>query len=260
MTGQAQLQVREKSVQEDNSLRSMNAYVGGDERLEITSREVTTRALEEILASGLRSFHRKAYQLLRNAADAEDAVQEALLAAYTHLDQFKGESQISTWLTSIVLNCARMQLRRRSRQAYVSLDEPIGEIQARSVSEQIADRRPTPEDECRAAELSTRLNHFRAQLSPTLRRTFQLRDIAGLSIRETARILGIPHGTVKARSARARKKLKDLMRRALKPRSRSLPDRFLGFGNSATSYRRSRNGVGPHRPSAQPIFQQETVR
>jgi transposase len=56
------------------------------------------------------------------------------------------------------------------------------------------------------------------RLSPTLRRTFQLRDVDGLSIRETAEILGIPAGTVKAQSARARKKLKQLMQRALQPR------------------------------------------
>jgi hypothetical protein len=50
-------------------------------------------------------------------------VQDALLAAYKHVDQFKGEAQMSTWLTVIVTNCARMQLRRRPRQAHLSLDE-----------------------------------------------------------------------------------------------------------------------------------------
>jgi RNA polymerase sigma-70 factor, ECF subfamily len=228
------------SVQEDDSLRSTNAFVGGDERPGISGRERTIQALEQISANGLRPFYRKAFQLLGNATDAEDAVQEALLAAYTHLDQFKGESQISTWLTTIVLNCARIQLRRRSRQFYVSLDEPIGEAPVSSLSERMADRRPTPEDEWGTAELRTRLSHLRAQLSPTLRRTFQLRHVAGLSIRETAQILGIPPGTVKAQSARARQKLRKMMQRALKPRSRSLPDRLFGFGNSAISYRRSR--------------------
>ena len=115
----------------------------------------------------------------------------------------------------------------------VALDEPIGESQTLSLSEQLPDQRPNPEDECRNSELSTRLTHFHGQLSPTLRRTFQLRDVDGLSIRETARILGVPTGTVKARSARARKRLKELMRCALKPRSRSLPDRLFRFANSA---------------------------
>jgi RNA polymerase sigma-70 factor, ECF subfamily len=181
------------------------------------------RGLEKILSSGLPTLYRRAYRLLGNAADAEDAVQDALLAAYTHLDQFKGQSQFGTWLTSIVLNCARLQLRRRQRHVNVPLDESIGETGATSVGDQLVDHRPNPEDQCSDSELSARLTRFHRQLSPTLRRTFQLRDVEGLSIRETARILRMPIGTVKAQSARARQKLKELMRRALGPRSRRLP-------------------------------------
>jgi RNA polymerase sigma-70 factor (ECF subfamily) len=173
------------------------------------------RGLEKILSSGQPTLYRRAYRLLGNAADAEDAVQDALLAAYTHLDQFKGQSQLVTWLTSIVLNCARMQLRRRQRHVDVPLNEPIGETETRSVGERLADHRPSPEDQCSNSELSARLTRFHRQLSPTLRRTFHLRDVEGLSIRETALILGMPTGTVKARSARARQKLKELMRRSL---------------------------------------------
>jgi RNA polymerase sigma-70 factor (ECF subfamily) len=66
---------------------------------------------------------------LGNVADAEDAVQDALLAAYTHLDQFKGQSKMSTWLSAIVHNSARMQLRGRLRHAHIPLDEPIGGVE-----------------------------------------------------------------------------------------------------------------------------------
>jgi RNA polymerase sigma-70 factor (ECF subfamily) len=183
------------------------------------------RALEKILSSGLPTLYRRAYRLLGNTADAEDAVQDALLAAYTHLDQFKGQSQLGTWLTSIVLNCARLQLRRRQRHVIVPLDESIGETETRSVGERIVDHRPSPEDQCRDAELSRRLTRFQSRLSPTLRKTFQLRDIDGRSICETAQILGVPSGTVKAQSARARKKLKELMRYALRPQPRRLQGR-----------------------------------
>jgi len=198
------------------------AYVGADGPLEIPGGEEITQAFGHILSRRLASFYRKAYQILGNQADAEDAVQDALLAAYAHLDQFKGQSEMSTWVTAIVHNCALLQLRKRRRHVYVSLDEPMGELQTLSVSEQLADHRPNPEDECQHSELSTRLAHFYTELSPTLSRTFRLCDIEGLSIRETARILRIPRGTVKARSARARKKIKQLMQRALRPRSRSL--------------------------------------
>jgi RNA polymerase sigma-70 factor (ECF subfamily) len=185
------------------------------------------------MASGLPPLYRRAYRILGNTADAEDAVQDALLAAYTHLDQFRGQSQISTWLTAIVLNCARLQLRRRAKRVQVSLDESTGGPESVSLSERLADHRPNPEDEYRESELSTRLTHLHSQLSPTLRRTFLLRDVDGLSIREAARILGVPTGTVKAQSARARKRLKELMRHALRPQSRRMPNRLLRFANSA---------------------------
>jgi RNA polymerase sigma-70 factor, ECF subfamily len=210
------------SYQEDNRMQSANAGMDAGEHAEIQSKPVASEAFGQILSSGLPSLYRGAYRLLGNAADAEDAVQDALLAAYTHLDQFRGQSKMSTWLASIVHNSARMQLRRQLRHIHVPIDEPIGEIEDRSVSPRLADRRPSPEDECQRIELSSRLTLFQSRLTPTLRKTFQLRDIDGLSIRETARILGVPNGTVKAQSARARKKLTESMRRALRPRTRNL--------------------------------------
>jgi RNA polymerase sigma-70 factor (ECF subfamily) len=209
-----------------------DSYVGADDNRELPCGEEKTQAFEQILSNGLTTFYRRAYRLLGNAADAEDAVQDALLAAYTHLDQFRGQSQISSWLTTIVLNRARLQLRRRTRHVYVPFEESIGEIQTISMVEKIADQRPDPEEECRNSELSTQLSHFNRQLSPTLRRTFQLRVVEGLSIQETARILGVPTGTVKAQSARARQKLRFLMRGSLGPRYRRLPNRLLRFANA----------------------------
>lgn len=213
-------------------MQNSKEYGGTDQHEEIGGEQGAGQQLKQILASGLPPLYRVAYRILGNAADAEDALQDALLAAYTHLDQFRGQAQISTWLTTILLNCARLQLRRRARHIHVSLDGSREELQPVSVSERLADRRPNPEDQYRESELRARLTHLNRQLSPTLRRAFQLRDVDGLSIRETARILGLPTGTVKAQSARARKKLKELMRRSLKPRSRRLPNRLLVFANS----------------------------
>jgi RNA polymerase sigma-70 factor (ECF subfamily) len=200
-------------------MQNTNADFGTNERDEIPSESEASQQLEQILAKGLPPLYRRAYRILGNAADAEDAVQDALLAAYTHLSQFRGQAQISTWLTTIVLNCARLQLRRRAKHIQVSLDESTGELRPVSMAERLADHRPNPEDEYRESELCTRLIYLHGQLSPTLRRAFLLRDVGGLSIRETARILGVPTGTVKAQSARARKRLKELMRRTLRQRS-----------------------------------------
>jgi RNA polymerase sigma-70 factor, ECF subfamily len=203
-------------------MQSAGEVVEAGEFGEVLNGQVASERFGHILSSGMPSLYRGAYRLLGNAADAEDAVQDALLAAYTHLDQFKGQAKMSTWLGAIVHNSARMQLRRRLRHVHISLDEPAGEAEEYHASQLLTDRRPSPEDECRNGELSTRLTHFQNQLTPTLRKTFQLRDIDGLSIRESARILGIPSGTVKAQSARARKKLKQLMRRTLRSQTRSV--------------------------------------
>lgn len=172
----------------------------------------------DILSSGLQSLYRCAYRLLGNKADAEDAVQEALLAAHKHFKQFRGEAQISTWLMSIVINCAKMQLRRCSRHKLMSLDSRIGEDEEYSFSEVLIDERPNPEDECHKSKLQARLMKSVARLSPKLRRTFHLRYVDHLSVCETARVLGVPIGTVKAQTARARAKLLKSLRGALQPR------------------------------------------
>ena len=125
---------------------------------------------------------------------------------------------MSTWLTTIVINAARMQLRRRSRHIHVSLDEPLGDEQEYSLSEQIADEGPSPEDVCRHSELREHVRDLLPQLSAKLRKVFELRELDGLTTREAAVILGVPSGTVKAQLLRARTKLRELMRRSLEAR------------------------------------------
>jgi RNA polymerase sigma-70 factor, ECF subfamily len=163
--------------------------------------------MKEVLSLRLPYFYRCALRILGNAADAEDTVQEALLAAHRHIGQFRGQAQMTTWLTTIVRNCALMQLRTRRRRTHLSFDDPIEGMQPHFVWERIADGRPSPEDFCRKSELTARLRRCVALLSPKLRRTFELRVIDGLSICETARLLGVPRGTVKAQLARARKSI-----------------------------------------------------
>ena len=209
---------------ERNNLPEAVLRAENDQCLEAFDHQIAARTLQDVLSHRLPSFYRCAFRLLGNAADAEDAVQEGLLAAYKHINQFRGQSQISTWLTTIVRNCALMQLRKRPRQIHFPLDEEFGEEQPRFLWEGLADKRPSPEEEFRNSELTARLQKCTALLSPTLRRTFQLRVMDGLSIFETARILGVPHGTVKAQLARARAKIARHMRPVLAP-SRRRPQR-----------------------------------
>ena len=179
------------------------------------SRDKLGREMDDALLRYRSRFCRSAFRYLRNAADAEDAVQDALLSAYKHLSEFRGQARISTWLSAIVINSARMQLRRRSRQPHVPLDEQSPEQESHALCDRLADRGQTPEEACRGAELAEHVHRLLRQLSPTLRRAFQLRELDGLTIRETANVLGVAEGTVKAQLARARTKLRFLMRKSL---------------------------------------------
>jgi RNA polymerase sigma-70 factor, ECF subfamily len=168
--------------------------------------------LTDVIITHSPRFRRIALGHLSSAADAEDAVQDALLSALTHVDQFKGRAKMSTWLTTIVINSARMKLRRRSPQVQVALDEPCSE-QNLSPADMVSDTRPDPEEVYRKRQIAQTLAHATLGLSPILRTTFRLRDVDGLSIRETAQLLGVPTGTVKARLARARMRLRQVIQK-----------------------------------------------
>lgn len=198
-------------------MQEAQEYIGSELPLNLCNAECVDEEMNKIFSRWRASFFKSAYRFLENSADAEDAVQDALLSAYKHIDQFRGDAQMSTWLTAIVSNSARMQLRRRSRQMHVSLDEPIGEEQEYTLSDQLADRRPSPEDECQDSELRARVKNLAMRLSPPLRMAFKLRDLDGLTTSEAARVLGLAEGTVKAQLARARAKLRRLLRRTRDP-------------------------------------------
>jgi RNA polymerase sigma-70 factor, ECF subfamily len=167
--------------------------------------------LTDVITRYLPCLHRMALRRLGNVEDAEDAVQDALLSALTHVGQFRGQAQMSTWLTAILINSVRMKLRQRPRRVHILLDEKDLEDDELSFSQMVPDLRPGPEEICRWWELTDLLFRLMKRLSPTLRRTFQLRAVDGLSIRETANVLRVPEGTAKARIARARARLKQMV-------------------------------------------------
>jgi RNA polymerase sigma-70 factor (ECF subfamily) len=153
-------------------------YLGKlSEGIALDSTKPSLAEMLSVVSHCLPSLYRYAYRLLGNKTDAEDAVQDALLAAFKHLNQFRGDAQLSTWLTTIVIKCARMHLRKRSRYIHVSLDSRIGEDQEYPLSDTLVDHRPNPEDACHRSTLNARLMKSAARLSPTLRRTFHLRFV-----------------------------------------------------------------------------------
>jgi len=174
-----------------------------DEEVVVRVRAGDIQVFEVLMRRYNQRLYRAVRAILQNDADAEDAVQQAYLNAYRHLDQFEGRARFSTWLTRIAVYDALSRRRRtRNKPPGSSDDEQIG----RAVS-----GAPDPERQTYAGELGTLLESALATLPHGYRSVFMLREIDGLDTAETARQLRVSEGAVKTRLHRA----KDLLQRKL---------------------------------------------
>ena len=162
-----------------------------------------------------RRVFRMAKQITQNDDDAEDVLQEAFLKAYTHLDDFQGNSKFYTWIVRIAVNEALMKLRKRRSDRAVPLDEPIDTGEDEVIRE-IAVWDENPEDTYSREELATLLDEAVQSLKPAYRTVFVLRDIEELSIEETAETLNLSISAVKSRLLRARLQLRERLTRLFK--------------------------------------------
>ena len=175
---------------------------------------------EKVVQQGLPQFRRVAMRWLRKPEDAEDAVQDAMLSASRHIAAFDGRARLSTWIMAIVINAVRMQLRRRPRCLFVSLDHAPEDGQS-AISEVLADPRPTPEQTVVHSELCDLAARLTCDLPDAQRAAIRLHQ-HGLSIREAAETLGVPEGTLKAQLARGRAKLVQRFQKAAgRPRTKA---------------------------------------
>jgi RNA polymerase sigma-70 factor, ECF subfamily len=163
-------------------------------------------AFETLVGRYERKILRLAQNITQNREDAEDVMQEAFLKAYEHLSGFQGNSRFYTWLVRIAVNQALMKLRKR-RPNQVSIDEDVNTGED-LIPREIEDWGPSPEDRYKQTELSDILSSQIADLDPSFRIVFQLRDIEELSTEETAEALGLSIPAVKSRLLRARLKLR----------------------------------------------------
>jgi RNA polymerase sigma-70 factor (ECF subfamily) len=152
--------------------------------------------------------YRLGLKMLGNEQDAEDVLQETFIKAFRHLQDFDGRAEISTWLYRIATNEALMVLRRKLPEI-VSVEEPGAGGTEDQEPLQIVDWCCVPEEELMSAEGRAYLDEAIGTLSPALRLVFLLRDIEGLSTRETAEVLSLSETAVKTRLSRARLHLRE---------------------------------------------------
>ncbi len=183
-----------------------------DEHLLVKAASAGSAAAFEELVN---RYEAKIFRLTRNITgnheDAEDAMQDAFLKAYAHLQDFHGDSRFYTWLVRIAANEALMRLRKR-RPNQFSLDEPI-EGEDDLMPRELEDWEPNPEQQYAQTEMQNIVSDVIDGLEPEYRIVFLLRDFEELSTQETADALGISIPAVKSRLLRARLKLREKLNR-----------------------------------------------
>src|SRR5882757_9037123 len=163
-----------------------------------------------------KMFH-VALSRLQNAEDAEDAVQQAFQQAFVHLKSFQGQSRFSTWLTRIAINEALMLLRKR-RPGHLSI-EGHQSVDEENFTLGIKDPAISPEERYGQKEMQNVLSGAINELRPILKTVVNLSGIAELTTGKTAEALGVRVGTVKARTFRARRLLREKIAKRLGARN-----------------------------------------
>lgn len=195
-----------------NPHRLPSAVAKEDEHLLVAAAKAgDSAAFEELVNRYEKKIFRLTMNITRNREDAEDAMQDAFMKAYSHLDRFQEDSRFYTWLVRIAANEALMRLRKR-RPNQLSLDEPI-EGEDDLLPQQIEDWGPSPEQRFAQTEMRDILRNVIEDLQPDFRVVFLLRDVEGLSTEETAEAVGISEAAVKSRLLRARLKLRQKLNR-----------------------------------------------
>ncbi len=159
-------------------------------------------ALFELL---VRRYSQRIYRTMRailNTDDLDDAVQQAFINAYTHLNQFAGRSSVSTWLTRIAINEGRGRLRPARRNWAVAVPEE-------DVRDTVRSDEPNPEEQMMSVELQQAVSAGIDSLPETYRTVLKLRQIDGMSTSDVAKRLGVQTDVVKTRLYRARRIVRD---------------------------------------------------
>jgi len=157
---------------------------------------------------------RVARAILKDDTEAEDALQDAYLDAYRHIDGFRGGSRLATWLTRIVINQALMRLRKHKRDRTVV---PFGDARSdepEQAEPDVADERSaSPPAATLRAEIRRALERRIDELPTAFRTVFVMREVEDMTVEETAECLSVPAATVRTRLFRARALLREALAR-----------------------------------------------
>jgi RNA polymerase sigma-70 factor (ECF subfamily) len=187
------------------------------------------RALARQVASGdrhafdrlMRRHNRRLYRLaraaLRDDAEAEDALQEAYLAAYRSIGQYRGEASLSTWLSRMVLNECFARLRKSKRRQNVVPMEASDDMDTMA-----GDDRDAPDRVVHRSELRALIEKKLDELPEDYRVAFVMRAVEELSVEEAAACLGVPEATVRSRHFRAKGLLRESLAREIDKAERDL--------------------------------------
>ena len=159
-----------------------------------------------------------ALRMLRHEQDAEDVTQQTFLSAVENLGGFRGDASFATWLLRIATHAALKVIRKRKGLDTVSLEEatePGDDYESIPHPEYIADWRQSPERLVHRNEVRRLLDEALAKLDEKHRLVFLLRDVEGLSVKETAEALGLSEANTKVRLLRARLQLREELTRTL---------------------------------------------
>ena len=175
-------------------------------------------AFEVLTTRHERRVYSLAMRMLRHEHDAEDVTQQTFLSVVEHLNRFRGEASFSTWLLRIATHAALKIIRKRKGLNLVSLEEatePSEHSDTIPHPEFIADWRQSPEQMVQTRELQRLLDAALARLDEKHRLVFLLRDVEGLSVKETAEALGLSEANTKVRLLRARLQLREQLTQTL---------------------------------------------
>ncbi len=156
-----------------------------------------------------------AFRILNHREDAEDVTQKTMLSLVEHLEHFRGESSVASWILKIATNHALMLLRSRRRKPTVTVDFSDDSYATVPHPDFIAPWRDDPTQLAENKEVQQLAESAIAQLDEKYRVVFELRDVQGLSVAETAAALDISEANVKVRLLRARLMLREQLTKQL---------------------------------------------